>query len=240
MASYGKCINFGLCSKADSREAIAAGDGDLSCPECGKPLTPASGKGGGGSSASSGGGFPVKKAGIAAAAVLVLLGGTFFLLPSDETAAEDPTVVDNPPDPEPLPQPQPQPVIKEPEPPPPPVIQEPQPQPQPRPRPQPRTEPEPKPEPQPATYSGPSSGTLVWEGNVEEKEALVTIENGEADKGQVSGTLPGGVPVVLTLKDTKNAAIAMSPQPTSQYKRLVLRVKGKGKRRIAVDWSVAQ
>lgn len=36
----GKCINFGLCSQADSRETIAmAGDEDFSCPECGKPLT---------------------------------------------------------------------------------------------------------------------------------------------------------------------------------------------------------
>ena len=40
----GKCINFGLCSKADTREIIPiAGGGDFSCPECGKPLTEASG-----------------------------------------------------------------------------------------------------------------------------------------------------------------------------------------------------
>ena len=36
----GKCMNFGLCAKADSRANIEAGDGaEFSCPECGKPLT---------------------------------------------------------------------------------------------------------------------------------------------------------------------------------------------------------
>lgn len=49
----GKCSNFGLCSKADAREAISGpAAGDFSCPECGRPLAAvggrAAGKGGGG------------------------------------------------------------------------------------------------------------------------------------------------------------------------------------------------
>jgi hypothetical protein len=38
----GKCANFGLCCKADSREIIPIDrGGEFSCPECGKPLSEA-------------------------------------------------------------------------------------------------------------------------------------------------------------------------------------------------------
>lgn len=73
----GKCINFGLCSKADSREIIPiAGGGDFSCPECGKPLTEAAGAAAPGrGSANSGGG---KKAVAIGALGLALIAGTAY------------------------------------------------------------------------------------------------------------------------------------------------------------------
>ncbi|MBV8367490.1 MAG: phosphate ABC transporter substrate-binding/OmpA family protein [Candidatus Eremiobacteraeota bacterium] len=41
MASkYGRCTNFGSCTKADTKEQIPVGGPDAVCPECGKPLTP--------------------------------------------------------------------------------------------------------------------------------------------------------------------------------------------------------
>ena len=92
-----------------------------------------------------------------------------------------------------------------------------------------------------AAYSGLGSGTIVWEGNVDEREMLVTIDGNTADKGQVvSGGVPGGVPLVLSVKDPKNVGIAFTPQGTTNFRRMVLRVRGKGKRRAVVDWSVAQ
>lgn len=47
MASrFGRCVNFGDCGKADARTnlPIAVGVTDATCPECGKPLSPAAAK----------------------------------------------------------------------------------------------------------------------------------------------------------------------------------------------------
>jgi len=45
---YGKCINFGNCEKADSREAIEVPEGaEFVCPQDGKPLQPVEAKNGG-------------------------------------------------------------------------------------------------------------------------------------------------------------------------------------------------
>ncbi len=85
----GKCINFGLCSKADSRELIpVAGGGDFSCPECGKPLTDAAGsaRGGGGGKGSSG-----KKAIAIGALGLVLIAGTAYKFLSEPEETKDKT-----------------------------------------------------------------------------------------------------------------------------------------------------
>jgi len=44
----GKCINFGMCPKADTREEMTiAADTDFVCPECEKPLTASTGGGAG-------------------------------------------------------------------------------------------------------------------------------------------------------------------------------------------------
>ncbi len=223
----GKCTNFGLCTKADSREPVAISEAMASdCPECGKPLQPASGKSGGdGASA----GFPVRKAGIAAAALVAVLAVLFVFLPKDGEGTPAEPVVQSDPQPEPAPQPvaapdpQPDPAPipapapgPAPEPVPPPPLRSPEPVPQPAPRPVPRPESTPEPA---ATYHGPSSGRIVWEGEIEDKEGLVTIEGGTADKGRVvSGRVPGGTPLVLALQDVKNVGIAMTPQQTSGYR----------------------
>ncbi len=78
----GKCVNFGLCSAADSRENVDVGDGgEFSCPECGKPLTQVleAGK----TTAATSGGTGKK---VAAAGLLVLLlaaGGAYKFLVTD-------------------------------------------------------------------------------------------------------------------------------------------------------------
>ncbi len=50
-------------------------------------------------------------------------------------------------------------------------------------------------------YRGPSSGEIVWSGNIKGTE-LITIEHGQASSGVVTGMLPG-VPVLLQPTDTK-------------------------------------
>lgn len=241
---FGKCTNFGLCTKADSREPVAVSDATgLECPECGKPLQPATGKSGGGSAST---GVPAKKAGIAAVVLVALVGALSAFLPKDEGEPPPEPIPAVEPVPSPAPDPEPQPVPN-PDPGPAPVpAPEPNPQPAPEPAPVPvPVPPRPKPQPEPApnplvTYSGPSSGRIVWEGEIEDKEGLVTIEGNTADKGRiVSGGVPGGTPLVLALQDVKNVGIAMTPQQTSGYRRLVLRVK-KGKRKAVIDWSVAR
>ena len=44
MKTIGKCINFGLCDRADSRELISGDSPE--CPECQKPLQPVTSGGG--------------------------------------------------------------------------------------------------------------------------------------------------------------------------------------------------
>ena len=59
-------------------------------------------------------------------------------------------------------------------------------------------------------YSGPRSGTIVWQGDVRGTE-LVTIQNSQASSGTVVGGLPG-VPVLIQ-PDSKKVGIASSPGP---------------------------
>ena len=85
----GKCINFGLCSKADSREIIPiASGGDFSCPECGKPLTEAAGAAGatGGGKSASG-----KKAIAIGALGLALIAGTAYKYLSEPVKHDETT-----------------------------------------------------------------------------------------------------------------------------------------------------
>jgi hypothetical protein len=84
--------------------------------------------------------------------------------------------------------------------------------------------------------SGPASGTLVWEGDVQGTQ-LVTIENGTASPGQlISGRLPG-VQVIIQPQNEKKVGIASAPSPENGFQRLVLRVFGHGHTRVAINWS---
>lgn len=93
----GKCINFGLCSKADSREIIPiAGGGDFSCPECGKPLTEAAGAAAPGQGSGNAGAG--KKAIAIGALGLALIAGTAYKYlsgpdkPSDTSSKKEPNI----------------------------------------------------------------------------------------------------------------------------------------------------
>ena len=89
----------------------------------------------------------------------------------------------------------------------------------------------------PQVYDGPSSGSLVWEGEVQ-GVTLVTIMGGKVDQGRiVSGSLPG-VSVSLQPKDGKHVIIAAPPSPSNRYQRLAFRVQGKGTVQQTILWTV--
>jgi hypothetical protein len=90
--------------------------------------------------------------------------------------------------------------------------------------------------PPPPAYRGPSSGELVWEGPIKGTE-LITIENGQASSGTVTGTLPG-VAVLIQPTDTKKVSIASTPGPRNQYSRVVFRVTGNGNTKVTLKWSL--
>lgn len=94
MPRIGKCSNFGLCGKADAREPISLTEGvAFECPECGRPLTAASGSG----SRSGGAGLDTKKIGIIGGVVAALLAGVYFVLPKDPAVPGDPNAIVEPP-----------------------------------------------------------------------------------------------------------------------------------------------
>lgn len=86
-------------------------------------------------------------------------------------------------------------------------------------------------------YQGPSSGEIVWRGEVHGTE-LVTIEGKASNTGEViSGALPG-VPVMVQPVDVKHVGVAVSPAPSNEFRRLVLRVQGNGSMQEVVHWSL--
>jgi hypothetical protein len=86
-------------------------------------------------------------------------------------------------------------------------------------------------------YDGPSSGELVWRGEVR-GTSLVTIEGNSSDTGQVvSGALPG-VLVMVQPVDAKHVGVAGAPAPSNGFRRLVLRVQGNGPVQEVIHWSV--
>jgi hypothetical protein len=92
-------------------------------------------------------------------------------------------------------------------------------------------------QPRPAMYSGPSSGSILWQGQVV-GTTLVTIDCNSSDTGQVlSGALPG-VLVMIQPADTKHVVIAGTPAPSNSYRRLTLRIQGKGNMQEVIHWSV--
>jgi hypothetical protein len=96
--------------------------------------------------------------------------------------------------------------------------------------------PVPAPEPPAEIYRGPTSGEIVWEGNIKGTE-LITIENGQASSGTVSGALPG-VLCLLQPADPKRVSIASTPAPYNKYQRMVFRVSGNKRTRVVIRWSL--
>ena len=96
-ARTGKCINFGGCNKADSKEVMTIPDGtEFVCPECEKSLMPAGGSGKGGSGG-GGGKFPLKLI-LAAVVGLGVIGGIVALVighnsPEIQTLAIEPAQI---------------------------------------------------------------------------------------------------------------------------------------------------
>ena len=97
-------------------------------------------------------------------------------------------------------------------------------------------QPPPPPPPPPTPPPGKNSGEIVWEGNIKGTE-LITIEDGQASSGTVSGALPG-VLCLLQPADPKRVSIASTPAPYNQYKRMVFRVSGNGRTRVVIRWSL--
>jgi len=96
-ARTGKCINFGGCNKADSKEVMTVPDGtEFVCPECEKSLMPAGG-GGKGGSGGGGGKLPLKLI-LAAVVGLGVIGGIVALVighnsPEIQTLAIEPAQI---------------------------------------------------------------------------------------------------------------------------------------------------
>jgi len=86
----------------------------------------------------------------------------------------------------------------------------------------------------PPSYQGPSSGTLVWEGEVNGAD-LIEIQDGSANQGTVTGMLPG-VPCMVQASDPKRVTISIPPAPSNEWKRIVLRIQGKGHTTVTVRW----
>lgn len=84
----------------------------------------------------------------------------------------------------------------------------------------------------PPAYKGPSSGTLVWEGEVNDAD-LIDIRNGSPNRGSLSGMLPG-VPVMVQASPVDAVVISIPPAPSNDWKRIVLRVRTKGHKKVTV------
>ena len=81
------------------------------------------------------------------------------------------------------------------------------------------------------------SGVMVWTGDVR-GVTMVTIEDGKASTGRVTGNPLPGVPCSILLSDFRNVAISYAPGPESDYKRVVLQVNSKGRVSVQLRWSV--
>jgi len=87
-----------------------------------------------------------------------------------------------------------------------------------------------------STYTGPRFGTIVWQGEVHGTE-LITIDNGSASIGTITGRLPG-VPVLVQPVNNKKVGIASSPAPGNNYRSMVFRISGNGPVQLTFQWSL--
>ncbi|MDR1728775.1 MAG: PEGA domain-containing protein [Acidobacteriota bacterium] len=91
------------------------------------------------------------------------------------------------------------------------------------------------------SYTGPQSGTMVWEGEKRATAAstLVSITNGRADTGSVSGDPLPGVPCKVQLSGAQDVSVAVAPDADNQYRKVILRVAAKGKVKVTINWEVS-
>jgi hypothetical protein len=88
-----------------------------------------------------------------------------------------------------------------------------------------------------AAYTGPSSGNIVWQGEVR-GTSLVTNNGNASDTGQIiSGSLPG-VLVMVQPVDGKHVGIASAPGSSNSFRRLTLRIQGNGVLQEVIRWSI--
>jgi len=90
-------------------------------------------------------------------------------------------------------------------------------------------------------YAGPRAGTFVWEGelrNISANGTLVSIENGKASVGSVSGDLLPGVPCAIHLSSSQNVTIVNAPGPGNQYQRVILRINSRGRVKASLRWEL--
>lgn len=85
----------------------------------------------------------------------------------------------------------------------------------------------------PAPPAGPSSGVLVWSGELRKGE-IVTIEGQHASSGSLQGALPG-VPVILET-DYKGIGFAETPGPSNGWKRVSFRALRNQKVVVTLRW----
>ena len=86
-------------------------------------------------------------------------------------------------------------------------------------------------------YNGPNSGIVVWSGQVP-KGDTVTVEDGLASVGTVTGSLPG-VPVIVDL-EARYFALVEAPSPLNGWKRLAIRSKIGKPVAIVIKWTVVE
>jgi hypothetical protein len=86
-------------------------------------------------------------------------------------------------------------------------------------------------------YSGPSSGVLIWSGQLQ-RDGLVEITGSSASSGMLRGELPG-VPVIVEV-EPKDVGVAEAPSPANGWKRLVLRSRTRRLSVVTIKWTVIQ
>ncbi len=87
------------------------------------------------------------------------------------------------------------------------------------------------------TYTGPSSGVFTWQGEVR-GTALVVIDKGGANFGNVSGALLPGVLCMVQISDPKHFSMAVAPAPSNQWQKVVLNVHGNGMMTVKLNWAL--
>jgi hypothetical protein len=84
-------------------------------------------------------------------------------------------------------------------------------------------------------YSGPTSGEVVWTGQLD-KEGSVTITGGTATEGSLRGVFPG-VPISIEV-DARDIGLLESPRASNGWNRLTIRSHKKRNGPIVIRWKV--